>query len=156
MSHLYAEGWRCIQQIFEALLFRMACANVFDFRPAKSLLLRPDLPVFPQHHLNVALRNWTWHYLDLIIVLFGVIEQWMLPLYHVIYASIVGHASSATLRLWLKKPCLWHAFYIKKGSVDLCIYIYNIYVCRTFVDFFQTTAYIDIYCCMNARVYLHV
>lgn len=77
----------------------------------------------------VDLRNWTWHYLDLIIVLFGVIEQWMLPLYHVIYASIVGHASSATLRLWLKKPeernwerwadnfriseqvqCLWHAF----------------------------------------------
>lgn len=44
-------------------------------------------------------ENWTWHYLDLIIVLFGVIEQWMLPLYHVIYASIVGHASSATLSM---------------------------------------------------------
>jgi len=44
-------------------------------------------------------ENWTWHYLDLVIVLFGVIEQWMLPLYHVIYASIVGHASSATLSM---------------------------------------------------------
>ena len=90
------------------------------------------------HRLNVALRNWTWHYLDLVIVLFGVIEQWMLPLYHVIYASIVGHASSATLRLWLKKlgALGWQfqdlrtgtmslaCFYLEDYSVALSIYIY--------------------------------
>ena len=109
----------------------------------------------------VDLRNWTWHYLDLVIVLFGVIEQWMLPLYHVIYASIVGHASSATLRLWLKKPeernwerWGWQFQDLRTGTMSLaCFYLKNdsvalyIYVLRTFVDFFANT---DIY------IYIHM
>jgi len=40
--------------------------------------------------------------LDFVIVFFGVLEQWMLPLYHAIYALIMGHASTATLRLGKK------------------------------------------------------
>ena len=35
-------------------------------------------------------ENWTWHYLDFVIVLFGVAEQWMLPLWHVIYHTLFG------------------------------------------------------------------
>ncbi|CAL1146922.1 unnamed protein product [Cladocopium goreaui] len=44
-------------------------------------------------------ENWTWNYLDFVIVFFGVLEQWMLPLYHAIYALIMGHASTATLSM---------------------------------------------------------
>ncbi|CAK9065489.1 unnamed protein product [Durusdinium trenchii] len=46
-------------------------------------------------------ENWTWHYLDFVIVLFGVAEQWMLPLWHVIYHTLFGATSSTSISMSL-------------------------------------------------------
>ena len=44
-------------------------------------------------------EDWTWHYLDLTIVLLGILEQWMIPSYQYLRSLILGPSQASTVAM---------------------------------------------------------